>query len=110
HASACNVIKCIFSVPKQQFRILVHPPEYDNTQSLIPQAFAAIHNFIHIHDPLEIEDFPDQRDLDPGTDVGELALRPPRAAERATASAKHDAIVAAMWIQYRETLAERGQF
>jgi hypothetical protein len=103
------VIERIFGVLKRRFRILVHPPEYDlDTQSLIPPALAAIHNFIRIRDPLEIEDFPEQRDPDPGADVGELALGPSRAAERAAASAKRDEIAQAMWAQYRATLAERG--
>ena len=35
-------------------------------QAHIPQAAAALHNYIHLHDPDKVEDFEDFEDLQPG--------------------------------------------
>ncbi|KAF8804646.1 hypothetical protein BYT27DRAFT_7035829, partial [Phlegmacium glaucopus] len=44
----------IFGVLKRRFRILLLAPEYSlEIQACIPSALAAIHNFIHLHDPEE---------------------------------------------------------
>ena len=49
HASTCNIIECICGVLKQQFHILVHPPEYNmDVQAHLPPALAPLHNFIHM--------------------------------------------------------------
>jgi DDE superfamily endonuclease len=105
HASARNVVERIFGVLKRRFRILHSPPAYDmDIQSLIPAALAALHNFIRIYDPDDIDtdvdepiDFrigPDPRD------VGELGgnVTP---AERVRANARRDTIAASMWEQYQ---------
>ena len=55
HASARNDVERIFGVLKQHFQVLRDPPEYDmDTQTLIPPALAALHNFIRQYDPDEI--------------------------------------------------------
>ena len=52
HSSAHNIIKQIFGVLKHCFRILLLVPEYNlEIQAQILAALAAIHNFIHSHDP-----------------------------------------------------------
>ena len=54
HASARNVIKCIFGVIKCCFQILLLPPKYSiSTQSLIPVTLSVIHNFITSHNESE---------------------------------------------------------
>ena len=51
HASAHNVIECIFGMLKCRFRILLLAPEYSlEIQVRIPVALCAIHNFIRDHD------------------------------------------------------------
>jgi len=56
HSLACNVVERIFGILKRRFRILQHPPEYDmGIQALILPALAALHNFIRIYDPGDIE-------------------------------------------------------
>ena len=48
HASAHNVIECIFGMLKCRFWILHLAPEYSmDIQAHIPAALAAVHNFIH---------------------------------------------------------------
>ena len=50
HTSARNIIKHIFGVLKQHFRILLLAPEYSlEIQAWIPAALCAIHNFICTH-------------------------------------------------------------
>ena len=47
HASAHNVIECIFGVLKCQFSILIIPPAYSpELQAKISAAFCTIHNII----------------------------------------------------------------
>src|SRR5215510_10885191 len=56
HASARNVIKRIFGVTKNRFRILEQPPRYAmSVQVRIPPALCALHNFIVRHDPDDAE-------------------------------------------------------
>jgi hypothetical protein len=115
HASALNIIECIFGVLKWHFRILVHPPQFSmDIQARLPPALAAVHNFIHKHDPNDLADYEDVEDPQPGTCAGEqaaegqLAAGLPRAAERAQANARHDKIMQDMWVQYQDELARHG--
>ncbi|KAF8572868.1 hypothetical protein K439DRAFT_1377211 [Ramaria rubella] len=109
HASARNVVEWIFGVLKWRFRVLVHPPEYSlAVQARVPAALAAVHNYIRLHDPLELEDFEDVHDPHPGSHFGSLALGPPCAAERKEAKGMHEKIAQAMFTQCKQTLQERG--
>ncbi|KAF8834555.1 hypothetical protein BDN67DRAFT_871777, partial [Paxillus ammoniavirescens] len=54
HASARNVVECIFGVLKRRFRLLLLAPEYSlDIQARIPAALCTVHNFILVHDPKE---------------------------------------------------------
>ena len=76
HASAQNVVECIFGILKCRFVILSHPPEYDmQIQASIPPALGAVHNFIQDHDPNEICDF-NESDHMPMEMYGQLAEGP----------------------------------
>ncbi|KAF7358246.1 putative transposase [Mycena venus] len=56
HASARNVIECIFGVIKHRWTILTHPPHYDmKVQAQIPSALVALHNFILEHDETDLD-------------------------------------------------------
>jgi hypothetical protein len=77
-------------------------------QARIPAALAAIHNFIRIHDPEELENFVEAEDSEPGFVSGELAAGQTRTAEKKRANARRDGIAAAMWVQYQAELHQRG--
>lgn len=71
-------------------------------QVRIPPALCALHNFIRLHDPSEINDFHDvQEDPDHMEHVGELAEGPASRAERAYADARRDYIAQTMWESYQ---------
>ena len=77
-------------------------------QARIPAALAAIHNFICIHDPDELDGFAEADDIEPGFFAGELAEGQTRTAEKRWANARRDGIAAEMWEQYQAELQERG--
>lgn len=77
-------------------------------QARIPAALAAIHNFIRVHDPDELEGFVDADDIEPGFFAGELAEGQTRTAEKRRANTRRDGIAAEMWEQYKAELQERG--
>ena len=109
HASAHNVVEQIFGVLQRRFRILQSPPVYDtDIQSLIPAALAALHNFIRIYDPDDIDtDVDEPLDFQIGTDprdVGELG-DPVTPAERNRANTRRKRIAASMWEQYQCSLS-----
>jgi hypothetical protein len=107
--SARNVIERIFEVLKQRFHILVYPAKIDmDFPASIPAALAAIHNFICIHDPDELEGFLESNDLEPRFVSGELAVGQRRPAEKRRANERQDEIAAEMWVQYQEELQARG--
>jgi hypothetical protein len=107
HACARNAIERIFGVLKLRFFILTRPPKYSMClQARIPPALGAIHNFIRIHDPDEINEIA-LEEFD-GVGTCELAVGPASAAERARAMAKRDRIAEAMWLEYQTVLQERA--
>lgn len=56
HASARNVVERIFGVVKHRWSILTKAPHYDmQTQSKIPSALIALHNFILDHDETDLD-------------------------------------------------------
>jgi hypothetical protein len=79
-----------------------------NYHAHIPATLAAIHNFICIHDPDELEDFVDADDTEQGFFAGELREGQTRTAERRWANTRRDGIAAKMWRQYQAELQERG--
>lgn len=102
HAMARNIVEQIFGILKACFTILTSCPRYNlDIVAQLPPALTALHNFIHIHDPNEINDFlQDDPDLEPRY-VGELADGYPSAAEKQAANAWWDKIAQAMWMQYQ---------
>lgn len=78
-------------------------------QARIPPALGAIHNFIRIHDPREIDGFEFEGfNFEGDEDVGTLAVGPAGPAERSRAVTRRDEIAQAMWDNYRRILLERG--
>ena len=89
HASAHNVVKRIFGILKCCSRILLLAPEYCmEVQAHIPPALCAIHNFIHIHDPHDIEEFADIEGHNVDVESGALAEHAVTQEEKGRASAK----------------------
>lgn len=76
-------------------------------QARIPAALAAIHNFIRLHDPGEVEDFADASDPLIG-ERGALAVGDVGQAERTRADTRRDGIADAMWEQYMQETARRA--
>jgi hypothetical protein len=71
-------------------------------QAQIPPALAATHNFIRIHDEMEIFDFGDILDDVPSIDnYGALSDGPACQSERTRAKNERDAIAQAMWDDYK---------
>ena len=94
---------------------MVVAPEYNlQTQAKIPAALAALHNFIHIHDPddnaQDEDDYEEGHNLQSRIEIhvehlgGYISQ-----AEKDRASAKREAIATAMWVDYQNILAQRGQ-
>ena len=80
-----------------------------DTQTLIPAALAAIHNFICEHDPGEIEEYLQNReDIQTGGAVGLLAAGPARQHEREAANTRRNDNAQNMWLQYQENIQARG--
>jgi hypothetical protein len=83
-----------------------------NTQTRLPPALAALHNFIRKHDPDDIADFHDVEDPQQGTRVespeGQLAERVVGTAERMEANERRSRIAREMWIQYQAELSRRN--
>ena len=82
-------------------------------QARIPVALAAVHNFIHEHDPSEINEYRSDpiHDLQQGHRggaVGQLSDGIPDQDSHMRAEARRDSIAEAMWIQYQNTLQERA--
>ena len=77
-------------------------------QAHLPPALAAIHNFICDIDPIDINDFTEAEDMQPGWHSGDLADALLRCAERERANNRHDDIANAMWDQYQQHLAAGG--
>jgi hypothetical protein len=77
-------------------------------QARIPAGLAAVHNFIRIHDPDELEGFVEADDVERGFFAGDLAEGQTMTAEKRRANTRRDAIAVEMWEQYQAELRERG--
>lgn len=110
HASARNVIERIFGILKRRFVILTHPPEYSMAiQVRLPPALGAMHNFIRLHDPGEIDDFVIDDEISGENQGGAgLGRGPAGIVEQREANRRRNEIAQAMWVQYQEILHERG--
>ena len=111
HASARNVIECIFGIIKKCFKILREPPSYDlSVQVQILPALCAIHNFIRRHDPEEVDGLLTHLVVEEpeGHLWGDLAPGVVNRANRQRADAKRDQIAERMWEDYVSELAARG--
>ncbi|KAF8228723.1 hypothetical protein L208DRAFT_1290075, partial [Tricholoma matsutake] len=85
HASARNVIERIWGGVQS----LLYPAKISmDYQACIPAALAAVHNFICIHDPDELEGFVEADDIEPGFFAGELAEGQTRMAEKRWANTR----------------------
>lgn len=120
HSSLRNVIEHIFGVAKCRFCLLAAASEYSlRTQSKIPAALAALHNFISIWDPDDIENGQeyddDSNSMIVGEDREDTAILPENLGsnisptERLRAGVKRDEIAKAMWADYVEELHIRGE-
>jgi hypothetical protein len=85
-----------------------------DTQTRLPPALAALHNFIRKHDPDDINDFDDVEDEQPGTRTeepareGQLADGLAGVAERRQASDRRDRIAQELWAGYQAELRRRN--
>ena len=80
------------------------------TQTHIPLALAAIHNFISSHDNDDVEDLTSQVYDPQPCALGELAVGPPQTAEQICAQEKRDEIAVAMWEQYPSLASGTAEF
>ena len=75
------MIEHIFGILKWCFRILLLAPEYDmDMQARVPPALCALHNFIHQHDPSDLEDYADM----PVTEFLHICVDDPRIGDLGT--------------------------
>ena len=104
HASAQNIIECIFSVIKHKYCILLIPPKYNmEIQACISASLAAVHNFIHCHQLEEEEEIDEDDDAPIGgqvdVDDNENAAEPADIGLNEP-DAQRDGIATVMWDQY----------
>lgn len=111
HASARNIIECIFGVVKQCFRILLIAPEYSldiqaQIQAQISAVLCAIHNVIRTHDA---DDILPEIDLDHGNPNNHDHVASSAAAEELDHPSEiRDRIAQQMWEDYVRIHNERG--
>ena len=103
HSSLRNVVERIFGVAKRRFRLMVAAPEYSpEVQAKVIPALCALHNFIRIHDPDDLDDQDWQEEIErqyPSPGVDDLRGRIDRA-ERSRAVARREKISNDMWADY----------
>jgi hypothetical protein len=113
HASARNVVERIFGIIKKRWQILNNAPEFNrDIQARILPALSALHNFIVVHDPFDMDTFEEvYSDPQPGcpTDFGSLATQVANRTEKTHAEKRRDEIAQKMWDDYQQVLLERGE-
>ena len=107
------MIKRVFGVIKQRFKILVIPPEYTlDVQVRVFPACAALHNIILKYDPKEFQDMLplDGNDdiIETGHSTGELATEFPQRVKKERANSRCDVIARDMWEGYQDVLRAQG--
>ena len=119
HASLRNAIERVFGVVKRRFPLMASSSEYNiHTQAKIPCALAALHNYIHIHDPeddgdSEAEDYQDEHMSGADNNMEEDEPDPKSLgthisnAEKQRASARRDQIAHDIWADYLCETRER---
>jgi hypothetical protein len=105
-------VERIFGVNKMRFKILKDPIGFGmKTQIEIIYALAALHNFIRLHDPEEIEHLlkdPRLQDEIAASSLGDLSDQVPTRADRQEAMQRRDEIAQQMWDDYLVELEARG--
>ena len=98
----------LFGVLKRCFRILLLAPEYSlEIQAQIPAALAAIHNFIHIHDPDDEGPLIANND-NSSHDYSHEDCGPIFTHNNEDVDEQQDQIAQAMWDDYQRVCEERG--
>lgn len=78
-------------------------------QACLPAVLAAIYNFICDLNPINLNDFEEALDIEPGWCSGDLADEVLQHAEREKADRRCDEVADAMWVQYQQHLARGYQ-
>ena len=74
HASARNIVECVFGILKRHYWILLLPTEFPiDVQGRISAALCALHNFIAIHTPDLASDDISESDLNTDSDLSDEA-------------------------------------
>jgi hypothetical protein len=120
HASARNAVERIFGVVKRRFRLMTAAPEYSfKMQAKFVPALAALHNFIQVHEPLDIPKS-SQRSQSSTPQPDDPSEEQPRTitpdelgfeittAEKERAAKRRDDIAKEMWFDYQVELRRRG--
>ena len=73
------MVERIFGVTKRRFRLMVATPEYTpEIQARVILALCALHNFVRVHDPDDLDDEDTQEEIErqsPMPSAGELRNR-----------------------------------
>ncbi|KAG2039889.1 hypothetical protein BDR03DRAFT_859121, partial [Suillus americanus] len=111
HAMLENVIKRIFGVLKNCFRILLLPSHFNmEVQACIPPALCLVHNVIHVHDPDDMLEYC-QVNLNFNqqlSDTGTLAEGAPTEESHTRSHNCRETIAHHMWADYNTVRQERG--
>jgi hypothetical protein len=107
HSSVRTIIERIFGIMKRRWRVLTIPLEISvHCQAMLVPALCAVHNFIRIVDPEELEcEFPDIMQSYSDSDWSNLSeltnYLANTAATRTAVEDIRDSIAQAMWAQYQ---------
>jgi len=103
------VIERIFGVSKKRFKMFREANDFPiKVQGRIASAICVLHNFIHTHDPQDLED-EEGTEISEATQSGNDVIQSIPAAEAAAANRRRDQIAHDMWTQYQGVLAQREE-
>ncbi|GLB43967.1 putative nuclease activity [Lyophyllum shimeji] len=114
HSQARNAVERIFGIVKRRFTLINAAPEYSiHTQSQIILATCALHNFIRIYDPDDLET--GAQSILEAEVHRQVPLQGPEyfghhvsQAESNRATSFRDNVAKAMWAQYQDVLRQRS--